>query len=210
MPPQRAHHEPAQNPPEWEPPGLSAPLAGHFTVALVKTPIVLALTCMAGAVMGSPWPEASELVAATAVLTILDVVVTVWAERPFVIRRRLMSPGGWDFALLPWVLSAAISYAAGWALLGNPFGSILATAMTVVEGVEVLFRRAWRPGDTDAGYHEKWVRTKAMTEEMFVPDTAEIRHRLYERAMDGYRRKIRERERELGLRGPDEEGDVHP
>jgi hypothetical protein len=185
-------------------------LAGHFTVAVVKTPIILALTCMTGALTGSAWPAASELVVATVVLTILDVVVTVWTERPFVVRRRLLSPGGWDFALLPWLLSAAVSYAAGCALLGSPFGSILTTAMTVVEGVEVLFRRAWRPGDTDAGYREKWVRTKEMTKEMFAPDTAEIRHRLYERAMDGYRRKIRERERELGLRGPDEEGDVHP
>jgi hypothetical protein len=185
-------------------------LAGHFTVAIVKTPIVLALTCMAGAAMGVAWSAASELVAAAAVLTILDVVVTVWTERPFVVRRRLMSPGGWDFALLPWLLSAAVSYAAGWALLGNPFGIILATAMTVVEGVEVLFRRAWRPGHTDAEYDEKWVKTKEMTKEIFAPDIAEIRRRLDERAMEGYRREIAERARESGLRGSDDEGDVHP
>ncbi|MGJ1429275.1 hypothetical protein ACR8AY_12495 [Clavibacter sepedonicus] len=163
-------------------------------MALVKTPLVLLVTWVASTITGTGHARASEIVSAAVVMTILDVLVTVAVERPFVVRRRLASPGGWDFALLPWLASSAVAYAAGIAMLGVPLGLVLATAMTSVEGLEMLWRRAWRPGDTDAEFQEKWARTKELAKETFAPDVAEIRRRLDERAMDGYRRRIAERE----------------
>ncbi|WP_310889867.1 hypothetical protein [Clavibacter capsici] len=88
--------------------------------------------------------------------------------------------------------------------LGVPTGVVLASVMAGVEATFVLWSRAWRPGDTDAEFHEKWVALKGMTKETFAPDVAEIRHRLDERAMDGYRRRIAERETQ---RARDEERD---
>ena len=74
--------------------------------------------------------------------------------------------------------------------------------MAGVEGRETLWRRAWRPRATDAEFHEKWLASRELTKETSAPDVAEIRHRLDERAMDGYRRKIAEREEQ---RARDEE-----
>jgi hypothetical protein len=79
-------------------------------------------------------------------------------------------------------------------LLPGPASAALASTMTAVEAVELAWSRAWRPGDTDAEFHEKWVAFRELTKETFAPDVAEVRRRLDERAMDGYRRRIAERE----------------
>jgi hypothetical protein len=163
-------------------------------VAVIKSPMAAGLVVTAQLVPGLASVPVPVILNGIMALTLVDVVVKVLAERPFVIRRRLMSPGGWGYALVPWLVGAIASFLTGTILYGAGYGSLLAIAMTVVEGVEVLFRRAWIPGQTDAEYHEKWVRTKEMTTDLFAPEVAEIRRMQEERAMDGYRRKIAEKQ----------------
>jgi len=183
-----------RNPPDWTPPGLWAPLSGHLTVALVKAPIVVVVS---QALMLIPaWGPGSldRTIGGATLMTLVFCAVEVVVERPFVVRRRLMAPGGWRFAVLPWLAGATAAAAAVILSLGVPSGVVLASVMAGVEGRETLWRRAWRPGATDAEFHEKWLASRELTKETSAPDVAETRHRLDERAMDGYRRKIAERE----------------
>ncbi|MFT2712004.1 hypothetical protein [Clavibacter sp. Sh2126] len=129
-------------------------------------------------------------------MTLVFCTVEVVVERPFVVRGRLVSPGGWGFAVLPWLAGSTAAAAVVIVWLGIPTGAVLASVMAGVEGLETLWRRAWRPGQTDAEFHEKWIAFRELTKETFAPDVAEIRHRLDERAMDGYRRRIAERDAE--------------
>ncbi|MFD2339954.1 hypothetical protein ACFSM7_06455 [Clavibacter michiganensis subsp. tessellarius] len=95
-----------RNPPDWTPPGLWAPLSGHLTVALVKAPIVVVVS---QALMLIPaWGPGSldRTIGGATLMTLVFCAVEVVVERPFVVRRRLMAPGGWGFAVLPWLAGA--------------------------------------------------------------------------------------------------------
>jgi len=199
-----------RNPPGRTPPGLWAPLSGHLTVALLKAPIVVVAS---RALMLVPaWGPGSldRTIGAVTLMTLVFCTVEVVVERPFVVRGRLMTPGGWGFAVLPWLAGSitAAATAIGW--LGVPTGVVLASVMAGVEAAFVLWSRAWRPGETDAEFHEKWVAFRELTKETFAPDVAEIRHRLDERAMDGYRRKIAEREAQREREQEQDETDRPP
>ncbi|AWG00520.1 hypothetical protein DZF92_05800 [Clavibacter michiganensis subsp. insidiosus] len=194
-----------RNPPGWTPPGLWAPLSGHLTVALLKAPIVVVASQALMLVPAWGPGPLDRTIGAVTLMTLVFCTVEVVVERPFVVRGRLMAPGGWGFAVLPWLAGSMAAAATVILWLGAPTGVVLASVMSGVEAAFVLWSRAWRPGDTDAEYHEKWVKTKEMTKEMFAPDVAEIRRRLDERAMDGYRRKIAERDAQRELDEPDEE-----
>jgi len=199
-----------RNPPGWTPPGLWAPLSGHLTVALVKAPIVVVAS---QALMLVPaWGPGSldRTIGAVTLMTLVFCAVEVLVERPFVVRGRLMAPGGWGFAVLPWLAGSTAAAATVIVWLGVPTGVVLASVMAGVEGLETLWRRPWRPGDTDAEFHEKWVAFRELTKETFAPDVAEIRDRMDERAMDGYRRKIAEREEQRRRDEDPDEGDRAP
>lgn len=189
-------------PSTWEPPPVWAPVVGHFSVAFLKMPLVVVI-CFGGTrIFGLGSPTLSAIIGGTILLTAVNICVTVAAERPFVLRRRSLVPGGWGFALVPWLAGATSACALAGFLLPGTASVVLATAMTAVETVELAWSRPWRPGDTDAEFREKWVALRDLTKETFAPDVEEIRHRLDERAMDGYRRKIAERDTE---RARDEE-----
>jgi hypothetical protein len=183
-----------RTPPTWKAPPIWAPVVGHISVAFLKMPLVVAICYAATRTLGLGCPALTSIISSTVLLTAVDVCVTVAAERPFVLRRRSSVPGGWAFALMPWLAGATSAFAVAGFLLPGPASAALASTMTAVEAVELAWSRAWRPGDTDAEFHEKWVAFRELTKETFAPDVAEIRHRLDERAMDGHRRRIAERE----------------
>jgi hypothetical protein len=146
-----------RNPPGGTPPGVWAPLSGHLTVALVKAPIVAVVS---PALMLIPaWGPGSldRTIGGVTLMTPVFCTVEVVVERPFVVRGRLMAPGGWGFAVLPWLAGAIAAAAAVILWLGVPTGVVLASVMAGAEGLETLWRRAWRPGGTDAEFDEKWV-----------------------------------------------------
>jgi hypothetical protein len=184
-----------RNPAGWTPPGLWAPLSGHLTIALPLMPVEVLLGWIPAMVLPSLGPGRLDLVVAgVAVGNLIHAVVAVVIERPFVIRGRLMSPGGWGFAVWPLVGASGAVLAVSVAWLGSGRGLAVAGAIAVVETALAVYLRPWRPGLTQAEYDEKWAALKEMTKETFAPDVAEIRRRLDERAMDGYRRKIAERD----------------
>ncbi|MFT2752448.1 hypothetical protein [Clavibacter sp. Sh2088] len=176
----------------------------------MKAPIVVVASQVLMLVPAWGPGSLDRTIGAVTLMTLVFCTVEVVVERPFVIRGRLMAPGGWGFAVLPWLAGSMAAAATVILWLGVPTGGVLASVMSGVEAAFVLWSRAWRPGDTDAGYHEKWVKTKEMTKEMFAPDVAEIRHRLDERAMDGYRRKIAEREEQRRREEEQDQGDRPP
>jgi hypothetical protein len=193
----RKHQKDAvrRNPPGWTPPGLWAPLSGHLTIALPLMSVEVLLGWIPAMVLPSLGPGRLDLVVAgVAVGNLIHAVVAVVIERPFVIRGRLMSPGGWGFAVWPLVGASGAVLAVSVAWLGSGRGLAVAGAIAVVETALAVYLRPWRPGLTQAEYDEKWAALKEMTKETFAPDVAEIRRRLDERAMDGYRRKIAERD----------------
>jgi hypothetical protein len=197
-------------PSAWEAPPIWAPVVGHISVAFLKMPLVVVICFAATRTLDLGTPGISAIIGGTVLLTAVNICMTVAAERPFVLRRRSMVPGGWGFALVPWFAAATSAYALAGFLLPGPASVALATAMTAVEAVELAWSRAWRHGDTDAEFHEKWVAFRELTKETFAPDVAEIRHRLDERAMDGYRRKIAEREEQWRRDEDPDEGDRPP
>jgi hypothetical protein len=201
-----------RNPADWAPPGLWAPLSGHLTVALLKAPLVV-LACQALLLVPGWGPGSLDrTIGGVTLMTLVFCTVEVVVERPFVVRGRLTSPGGWSFAVLPWLAGSAAAAGTVIVWLGVPTGLVLASVMAGVEAAFVLWSRAWRPGDTDAEFHEKWVAFRELTKETFAPDVADVRHRLDERAMDGYRRKIAEREAQRARHEEQEpdEGDRPP
>ncbi|CCE74571.1 hypothetical protein [Clavibacter nebraskensis] len=201
-----------RTPPTWEAPPIWAPVAGHISVAFLKMPLVVLICFASTRILGFANPALSAIIGGTILLTAVNICVTVATERPFVLRRRSSVPGGWGFALAPWLAGAISAFALAGVLLPGPASLALASAMTVVEAVELAWSRAWRPGDTDAEFHEKWVAFRELTKETFAPDVADVRHRLDERAMDGYRRKIAEREAQRARHEEQEpdEGDRSP
>jgi hypothetical protein len=194
----------------WTAPSMWAPVTGHMAVAIVKVPVVI-VVCMG--VSGSPALRGVTMpmiVQGALLLTAVNISVTVVVERWFVLRRRSMVPGGWDFALLPWLAGAASAFGIASTALPMPSSLVLATVMTAVETAELAWSRPWRPGETDEEFHEKWVKAREMTKETFAPDVAEIRRGLEERAMEGYRRKIAERERAAEMRRQEDGRRPHP
>ncbi|QIS41145.1 hypothetical protein GW571_02785 [Clavibacter capsici] len=204
MPDPEERNRVRRNPPDWTPPGSWAPLSGHLTVALFTAPIVVVVSQTLMLIPAWGPGSLDRTIGGVTLMALVSSAVEVVVERPFVVRGRSTSPGGWAFAVLPWLAGSAASAMTVIPWLGVPTGVVLASVMAGVEATFVLWSRAWRPGDTDAEFHEKWVALKAMTKETFAPDVAEIRHRLDERAMDGYRRRIAERETQ---RARDEERD---
>jgi hypothetical protein len=186
-----------RNPPGWKPPGLWAPFVGHLTVNLLKLPIIVGIAWILMLLVPAWGPARVLLVVVGAV--VLDTAfaaVAVVIERPFLIRGRLIAPGGWDFALFPWLGASAVVFAMALGWFGAPRGIVLASVISAVEAAFVIWMREWIPGETDTEYAEKWRKTKDMTKELFAPDVAEIRRIHEERVMEGYRRKIAEREAE--------------
>lgn len=185
-------HDPIQrNLPEWEPPPLWASLSGHLALGVVKVPIVFLLLWVSTL---PGWLQDGSL--GTLFLVAIGVVVvseilTTFAERPLVIKRRLSSPGGWDYALLPLLIQAAVGVAMGYAAFGSlREGYIVAASYIVTTTVEVAIMRPWLPGDTQAQHDEKWQQTKDMTRETFEDDIREIKRRTTQNVRDKhYRRK---------------------
>jgi hypothetical protein len=200
-----------RNPPGWQPPSFWAPLIGHLMVDIPKVPVEVVLTCVSTLFIPGWGPVHPVMVLAGVILANLaHAVVAVVLERPFQIRGRLRSPGGWGFALVPWLGGSVASFSVMTPLFGVPRGVVIASVVAIVEAAFSIWMREWRPGPTDAEYDEKWARTKEMTKDVFAPDVAEIRRRLDERAMEGYRRKIAERERDAEIRRQEDGRRPHP
>ncbi|MFT2707196.1 hypothetical protein [Clavibacter zhangzhiyongii] len=197
-------------PSTWVAPPVWAPVVGHISVAILKVPLAVVICFAATRILDLGSPTLSAIIGGTFMLTAANICVTVATERPFVLRRRSLVPGGWGFALVPWLAGTTSAYALSGLLLPGPASLALATSMTAMEAIELVWSRPWRPGDTDAQFHEKWVAFRELTKETFAPDVAEIRHRLDERAMDVYRRKIAEREEQRRRDEDPDQGDRPP
>ncbi len=90
-----------RKPDAWEPPGFGPALLGHLVLGLVKAPVVLVLLWLATLLPAVPSRGAGHLVALAAVAVGVGALTEVLVEDPFARRRKLSSPGGWDFALVP-------------------------------------------------------------------------------------------------------------
>jgi hypothetical protein len=90
-----------RNPDSWDPPGLWAPLSGHLVLGAVKAPFVLGLLWVATLLPAVPSTDLGDLVSLVAVGVGVGALIEVLVEDPFARRRKLSSPGGWDFALVP-------------------------------------------------------------------------------------------------------------
>lgn len=186
-----------RNPDSWEPPGLWAPLSGHLVLGLVKAPVVLVLLWLATLLPVVPSRGAGDLVALVAVAVGVGALIEVLVEDPFARRRKLSSPGGWDFALVPPLVALIAVVALGWLMSGSLVaGGSVGAAWAVVEAVEIAWLRPWEPGMTQDEFDGKYAELKDMTREAFAADVEEIRRRAGERSMQRYRDAIERKRRE--------------
>ncbi|OUE25574.1 hypothetical protein [Clavibacter michiganensis] len=191
-----------RNPDSWEPPGLWAPLSGHLVLGLVKAPVVLLLLWLATLLPVVPSRGAGVLVALVAVAVGVGALIEVLVEDPFARRRKLSSPGGWDFALVPPMVALVGVVALGWPMSGSlAVGAAMGAAWAAVEAVEIAWLRPWEPGMTQDEFDGKYAELKEMTRETFAPDVEEIRRRAGERSMQEYRDAIERKRREAGTEG---------
>lgn len=191
-----------RNPDSWEPPGLWAPLSGHLVLGLVKAPVVLLLLWLATLLPVAPSREAGVLVALVAVAVGVGALIEVLVEDPFARRRKLSSPGGWDFAFVPPMVALVGVVALGWLMSGSlVVGAAIGAAWAGVEAAEIAWLRPWEPGMTQDEFDGKYAELKEMTRETFAPDVEEIRRRAGERSMQKYRDAIERKRREAGTEG---------
>jgi len=187
------------NPDSWVPPGLWAPLSGHLVLGLVKAPVVLVLLWLATLLPAVPSRGAGDLVALVAVAVGIGALIEVLVEDPFARRRKLSSPGGWDFALVPPLVALVGVVAIGWLMSGSfVMGAAVGGAWGLASAVGIAIGRPWEPGMTQDEFDGKYAELKGMTRETFVPDVEEIRRRAGERTMQRYRDAIERKRREAG------------
>ena len=176
-----------KNPESWTPPPLWAPLSGHLMMGALKVPVMVLLLWLAALPGWLTAAPLQNLIVVAVGAVVLGEFLTTLAERPFVLKRRLSAPGGWDYALMPVVIHAVVGLGLGALLLGGPRGGItLGAAYAVATAGEVLLSKSWLPGDTQAEFDEKWRQTKQMTHETFDEDAQEIKRRARQRARDNY------------------------
>jgi hypothetical protein len=186
-----------RNPDAWEPPGLGAALSGHLVLGVVKAPFVFGLLWAATLLPAVPSTGLGHLTALVAVAVGVGALIEVLVEDPFARRRKLSSPGGWDFALVPPSVALLGVVALGWLMSGSlVMGAAVGAAWAVVEIAEIAWSRPWEPGMTQAEFDGKYVELKDMTRATFAPDVEEIRRRAAERSMRRYRDAIERKERE--------------
>ena len=179
--------ETARNSESWTPPPLWAPVSGHLLMGALKVPVIVLLLWLATL---PGWlravPVENLVVVATGAVLIGEVLTTL-AERPFVLKRRLSAPGGWDYALLPVLIHALVGLGLGALLLGSLRGGLaLGAAYAVATAGEVILSKSWQPGDTQAEFDEKWRRTKQMTHETFDDDVQDLKRQAGQKARDSY------------------------
>lgn len=169
----------------WTPPPLWAPVSGHLMMGAVKVPVMVLLLWAATLTGWLAAAPLQNLVVAGVAAVVVGEVLTTLAERPFVVKRRLSAPGGWDYALVPVVIHAVVGLGLGALLLGGLRGGVaLGAAYAVATAGEVLLSKSWLPGDTQAEFDEKWRRFKQMTHETFDQDLQEIRRRARHKGRD--------------------------
>lgn len=151
----------------------------------VKVPVMVLLLWAATLTGWLAAAPLQNLVVAGVAAVVVGEVLTTLAERPFVVKRRLSAPGGWDYALVPVVIHAVVGLGLGALLLGGLRGGVaLGAAYAVATAGEVLLSKSWLPGDTQAEFDEKWRRFKQMTHETFDQDLQEIRRRARHKGRD--------------------------
>lgn len=144
----------------------------------LKVPVIVLLLWLATLPGWLRAVPVGNLVVVAIGAVLIGEVLTTLAERPFVAKRRLSAPGGWDYALLPVLIHALVGLGLGALLLGGLRGGVaLGAAYAVATAGEVLLSKSWLPGDTQAEFDEKWRRFKQMTHETFDQDLQEIRRR---------------------------------
>ena len=160
-------------------------MSGHLMLGALKVPVAVLLLWLAtlpGWLRAAPM---GNLIVVAIAAMIIGEVLTTLAERPFVVKRRLSAPGGWDYAFVPVVIHAVVGLGLGALLLGGLRGGIaLGAAYAVATAGEAILSKSWLPGDTQAEFDEKWRQTKQMTRETFDEDVEEIRRRARKRARD--------------------------
>jgi hypothetical protein len=186
-----------RNPDSWDPPGLWAPLSGHLVLGAVKAPFVLGLLWVATLLPAVPSTDLGDLVALVAVGVGVGALIEVLVEDPFARRRKLSSPGGWDFALVPPLVALLGVVALGWLMNGSlVMGTAVGAAWGLASAVGIAIGRPWEPGMTQDEFDRKYVELKDMTRETFAPDVEEIRRRAGERTMQKYRHAIERKRRQ--------------
>ncbi|WP_052129223.1 hypothetical protein [Clavibacter michiganensis] len=189
--------DPPRNPDAWEPSGFGPALLGHLVLGAVKAPVVLVLLWLATLLRTVPPRGAGDLVALVAVAVGVGALIEVLLEDPFARRRKLSSPGGWDYALVPPLVALVGVVALGWLMSGSlVMGTAVGGAWVVVESAEIAWLRPWEPGMTQDEFDGKYAQLKDMTRETFAPDVEEIRRRAGERTMRRYRDAIERKRRE--------------
>jgi hypothetical protein len=186
-----------RNPDSWEPPGLWAPLSGHLVLGLIKAPVVLVLLWVATFLPIVPDRGAGDLVALVAVAVGVGALIEVLVEDPFARHRKLSSPGGWDFALVPPLVALVGVVALGWLTGGSlVMGAAVGAAWGLASAGGIAIGRPWEPGMTQGEFDGKYAELKDMTRDTFSPDVEEIRRRAGERTMQKYHDAIVRKRRE--------------
>jgi hypothetical protein len=110
--------------------------------------------------------------------------------------RKLSSPGGWDFALVPPLVALLGIVTLGSLMSGSIVtGAAVGAAWGLASAVGITFGRPWEPGMTQDEFDRKYVELKDMTRATFAPDVEEIR-RAGERSMQKYRDAIERKRRQ--------------
>ncbi|WP_241534894.1 hypothetical protein [Clavibacter michiganensis] len=177
---------------------------GHLVLGMVKAPVVLVLLWLATLLPAVPSRGVDDLVALVAVAVGIGALIEVLVEDPFARRRKLSSPGGWDFALVPPLVALIAVVALGWLMSGSlEMGTAVGAAWGLASAVGIALGRPWEPGMTQEEFDGKYAELKDMTRETFAPDVEEIRRRAGERSMQKHRDAIQRKRREA-------EGDGDP
>jgi hypothetical protein len=182
----------------YEPPAFWGPYLGAVTLAIIKVPLSVLLAWVTVQILDPDGAAAFDLMNAALWSTAIGIPLDLIAARPFILRGRSTAPGGWGFAIVPWATFTATALVISHALLQPIPGIILGSALGIVEATQVACLREWKTGTTDEEERQRWKDFKELTRATFADDIAEIRRRQEDRVMEGYRRKIAERERERG------------
>ncbi|WP_370532070.1 hypothetical protein [Clavibacter sp. VKM Ac-2872] len=160
---------------------------------------MLVLLWLATLLPAVPSRGVGDLVALVAVAISVGALIEVLVEDPFARRRKLSSPGGWDFALVPPLVALVGVVALGWLMSGSfVMGTAVGAAWGLASAVGIAIGRPWEPGMTQDEFDGKYAELKDMTRETFAPDVEEIRRRAGERSMQKYRDAIERKRREAG------------
>jgi hypothetical protein len=136
-----------RNPDSWEPPGFGAAFLGHLLLGTVKAPFVLGLLWVATLLPAVPATGLGGLVALVGVAIGVGALIEVLVEDPFARRRKLSSPGGWDFALVPPLVALLGIVVLGSLMSGSlAMGTAVGAAWGLASAVGIIIGRPWDPG----------------------------------------------------------------